>query len=72
MCFASELGGDEYSGVDGASGFAGDEGFHREPSRHGRRCHAAIVLSFRRRERPQGNCFLIYLQRSLRFLGIFN
>jgi len=26
---ASELGGDEYGGIDGASGVAGDEGFHR-------------------------------------------
>jgi hypothetical protein len=25
----SELGGDEYGSVDGASGVAGDEGFHR-------------------------------------------
>lgn len=48
FCFlASELGGDEYRGADGASGVAGDEGFHREPSRHGGRCHAAVVLSFR-------------------------
>lgn len=44
--FASELGGDEYGGVDGASGVAGNEGFHRKPSRHGRRCHATVVLSF--------------------------
>lgn len=70
LCFASELGGDEYGGVDGTSGVAGDEGFHREPSRHGRRCYAAVVLSFRRRECPQGNCFLIYLQPSPRFLEV--
>lgn len=29
LCFVSELGGDEYGGADGASGVAGDEGFHR-------------------------------------------
>lgn len=56
MFCISELGGDEYGGADGTSGIAGDEGFHRESSRHGSRCHAAVVLSFRRRERSQGNC----------------
>lgn len=52
LYFASELGGDEYGGVDGTSGVAGNEGFHREPGRHGRRRHTAVVLSFRGRECP--------------------
>ena len=49
-----ELGSHQHGRPDGASGFASNESVHRESGRQGCRCHPAVILSFRGRERAEG------------------